>query len=85
MIEQLNQAREILDRLLSLFEASEADKFAAHLFTTLAANIGTLASDRNKGNKAIERGYCEVPDCAEPRIQCGAGQRIASPEPARYQ
>jgi hypothetical protein len=31
VIEQLKQAREILDKLLSLLEAGEADKFAAHL------------------------------------------------------
>jgi hypothetical protein len=31
IIEQLEQAREILDKLLTLLESSEADKFVAHL------------------------------------------------------
>jgi hypothetical protein len=31
VIEQLEQAREILDKLLTLLESNEADKFVAHL------------------------------------------------------
>lgn len=54
MIEQLKQTRETLDKLLVLFEASEADKFVAHLYQ--ARKHYRLVCDRpNKGNKAIER------------------------------
>jgi hypothetical protein len=54
VIEQLKQAREILDKLLSLLEASEADKFAAHLFQS-RRQYRRVSERPNKGNKATER------------------------------
>jgi hypothetical protein len=54
VIEQLKQTQEILVKLLALLEASEADKFAAHLYHSRRQYRRT--SERpNKGNKAIER------------------------------
>ena len=54
VIEQLKQARNILDNLLALFEASEVDRFAAHLVQSLRQYRRTCERP-NKGNKAIER------------------------------
>lgn len=54
VIEQLKQTQEMLAKLLSLLEAGEADKFAAHLYQSRRQYRRT--SERpNKGNKAIER------------------------------
>jgi hypothetical protein len=54
MIEQLKQTQEMIAKLLSLPEAGEADKFAAHLYQSRRQYRHT--SERpNKGNKAIER------------------------------
>jgi hypothetical protein len=54
MIEQLKQTQEMIAKLLSLLEASETDKFAAHLYQSRRQYRRT--SERpNKGNKAIER------------------------------
>jgi cell division protein FtsB len=54
VIEQLKQTQEILVKLLALLEASEADKFVAHLYHSRRQYRRT--SERpNKGNKAIER------------------------------
>jgi hypothetical protein len=50
----VKQAREILDKLLSLLQASEADKFAAHLYHSRRQYRHTCERP-NKGNKAIER------------------------------
>jgi hypothetical protein len=54
VINQLKQAREILDSLLSLLEASETDKFATHLYLARRQYRQTCQRP-NKGNKAIER------------------------------
>jgi hypothetical protein len=54
VIVQLKQAREILDRLLSLLEASETDKFAAHLYQSRRQYRQTCQRP-SKGNKAVER------------------------------
>jgi hypothetical protein len=54
MIEQLKQTQEMIAKLLSLPEAGEADKFAAHLYQSRRQYRRT--SERpHKGNKAVER------------------------------
>ena len=51
---QLKQTKETLAKLLAFLEASEADKFAAHLYQSRRQYRRT--SERpNKGNKAVER------------------------------
>jgi hypothetical protein len=54
VIEQLKAAQEMLAKLVSLLESSEADKFVAHLYQ--ARKHYQLVCERpSKGNKAIER------------------------------
>jgi hypothetical protein len=54
VIEQLKTTKEILSKLLALFESGEADKFVAHLYQ--ARRQYRRVSERpNKGTKAIER------------------------------
>ena len=54
MIEQLKQTQEMIAKLLSLFDAGEADKFAAHLYQS-RRQYRLVCERPNKGNKAIER------------------------------
>jgi hypothetical protein len=54
VIEQLKQTQEMLNKLLTLLQSSEADKFVAHLYQ--APKQYRLVCERpNQGNKAIER------------------------------
>jgi hypothetical protein len=54
VIEQIRATQEMLAKLLTLLESSEADKFVAHLYQ--AKRQYRLVCERpNKGNKAIER------------------------------
>jgi hypothetical protein len=54
VVEQLKTTQEMLNKLLTLFESSEADKFVAHLYH--ARKQYRRGCERpNKGHKAIER------------------------------
>jgi hypothetical protein len=54
VIEQLKATQETLNKLLTLLESSEADKFVAHLYQA-RKHCRLVCERRNKGNKAIER------------------------------
>jgi hypothetical protein len=54
-IEKLTEVRRTIEQLLTQLQASEHDKFVAHLYQ--ARKQYRLVCERpNKGNKAIERG-----------------------------
>ena len=53
-IEKLTEVRRMVDHLLAQLQASDHDRFVAHLY--LARKQYRLVGERpNKGNKAIER------------------------------
>ena len=53
-IERLTEVQETVEQLVAKLQASESDKFVAHLYQ--ARKQYRLVSERsNKGNKAIER------------------------------
>jgi hypothetical protein len=54
VIEQLKTTRQTLDKLLTLLESSEADKFVAHLYQA-RKHYRLICERPNKGNKVIER------------------------------
>ena len=54
VIEQLKQTQETLAKLLALLEASEGDRFAAHLYQS-CREFRHISERPGKGNKAIER------------------------------
>jgi hypothetical protein len=54
VIEQLKTTRQTLDKLLTLLESSEADKFVAHLYQA-RKHYRLICERPNKGNKAVER------------------------------
>ena len=54
VVEQLKQTQETLAKLLALLEASEGDKFAAHLYQA-RREFRHISERPGKGNKSIER------------------------------
>ena len=54
VIEQLKTTRQTLDKLLTLLESSEADKFVAHLYQA-RKHYRLICERPNKGSKVIER------------------------------
>ena len=54
VIEQLQQTRETLDKLLAMLESSEHDKFVAHLYQA-RREYRHVSERAGKGGKAIER------------------------------
>ncbi|HEY5707312.1 MAG TPA: hypothetical protein VIS96_17265 [Terrimicrobiaceae bacterium] len=54
VIEQLRQTRETLDKLLALLEASQGDKFAAHVYQS-RKDYRRTCDIAGKSGKQIER------------------------------
>ena len=69
VIEQLKQTQEMLARLLALLQASEADKFVAHLYQARKTVPASLRATEQGQQGSRASHHRKLPDRAEPRIQ----------------
>src|SRR4029450_6830945 len=69
VIEQLKQTQAMLARLLALLQASEADKFVAHLYQARKTVPASLRASEQGQQGSRASHHRKLPDCAEPGTQ----------------